>query len=187
MVRAFSLAAALALLPLSAALAQDAAPTTAEAKAEAAATAAAEARIEAAAEAFEARMEAFGERAEALAENAALSEAQKGTAMAALWAEYQPEVSAFTAEITAQAGAIAQAALADIDVEDLVEDAMKSEEFKGAMDAANGMARNGAWDQNDPEQRVTYELIADYAMGEASEAVEEAFEAAGQQAPAQPE
>lgn len=186
MVRTLSLAAALAVLPLSVALAQDARSTTAEAKAEAAATAA-EARIEAAAEAFEARMEAFGERAEALAENAALSEAQKETAMAALWAEYQPEVSAFTAEITAQAGAIAQAALADIDVEALVEDAMKSEEFKGAVDAANGMARNGAWAQDDPEQRVTYELIADYAMGEASEAVEEAFEADAAATLAQPE
>ena len=61
MIRALSLTAALALLPLSSALAQDGDAPTAKPGAHSA-----EARLEAAANAFEARMEAFGKRAEAI-------------------------------------------------------------------------------------------------------------------------
>lgn len=168
MIRIASLAAALALLPLSSALAA----TDPEPKVQAA-----EARIEALAEAFEARMEAFGERAEAIAADKALSEAQKEAATATLWAtEFQPEVTAFTSEIAEHAGAIAQAALADIDMEALVEEALNSAETKQAMAAADGIIRNSAWTDDDPEQRVTYGLIADYAMTQASDAIAEAYE-----------
>lgn len=171
MIRAISLAAALALLPLSSALAAtDPDPRTQ----------AAEARIEALAAAFEARMEAFGARAEAIAADTALTEAQKESATATLWArEFQPEVASFTAQIAQHAGAIAQAALADIDIDAVIADALKQAEpeLKQAVAGAGGIARNSAWVQDDPEQRVTYELIADYALAEASDAIAEAYNA----------
>src|SRR5690606_41072793 len=65
-ITALSLAAALAMLPLSAAMAEDQKTPS-------------EAAIEAAAAAFEARMEAFGARAEAIAEDKALSEVERET------------------------------------------------------------------------------------------------------------
>lgn len=163
MIRALSLAAALAVLPLSQALAEDG-PQTAS-----------EAAIERASEAFEARMEAFGERAEAIAEDEGLSETQREQRIAALWTEYQPEVSAFTAEITRHAGQIAAQALADIDVEALVSEAMNDPEVQEALRAApalaQGMATNGAWASQDPEQLVTYQLMAQYALDQATDAV----------------
>lgn len=163
MIRALSLAAALAVLPLSAALAAEE-PQTAS-----------EAAIEAAAEAFEARMEAFGERAEAISEDESLTETQREMQIAAIWTEYQPEIAAFTAEVSRHAGQIAQEALANIDVEALVADAMNDPEVQDALRAApvlaQGMVSNGAWAANDPEQMVTYGLIAQYALDQASDAV----------------
>ncbi len=162
MIRALSLAAALAVLPLSSALAQDA-------------QTASEAAIEAAAQSFEARMEAFGERAEAISSDESLSEQQREMRIAALWIEYQPEVTAFTAEITRHAGQIAQQALADIDVEALVADAMNDPEVQEALRTApimaEGVVTNGAWASNDPEHIATYGLIAQYALDQASDAV----------------
>lgn len=83
MIRALSLTAALALLPLSSALAQNAASQNAASQAAPARGVAhdpdsAEARLEAAADAFEARMEAFGKRAEAISEDPNLSESARG-------------------------------------------------------------------------------------------------------------
>ncbi|WP_428151407.1 hypothetical protein [Brevundimonas sp.] len=162
MIRALSLAAALAVLPLSAALAEE--PQTAS-----------EAAIEAAAEAFEARMEAFGERAEAVSEDESLSDAQREARIAAIWTEYQPEVAAFTAEVSRHAGQIAQEALANIDVEALVADALNDPEVQEALRTApilaQGMVTNGAWAANDPEQMVTYGLIAQYALDQAAHVV----------------
>lgn len=161
MIKALSLAAALALLPLSAALAQDAGQDR---------TGAAEAALEAAAEAFEARMEEFGARAELIEADESLSETQQGAAIAALWAEYQPAVTEFTAFATQQAGAIAAEAMADIDMEALVAEAMSNVDMSGVM----AMAQNGAWASNDPEHMATYGLMADYALGEVEDAMDEA-------------
>lgn len=161
MIRVLSLAAALAVLPLNAALASD--PETD-----------AERAIEAASEAFEARMEAFGERAEAIAEDESLTEEQREQRIGSLWAEYAPEVGRFTAEISRHAGAIAQQALADIDVEALVADALNDPEVQGAIRAGQGMAANGAWASNDPEHMQTYGLVAQYALDQAAEAVTDA-------------
>ena len=105
MIKALSLAAALAVLPLSVAAAQE--PETAEASA-----ASAEAAIEAAAERFELRMEEFGERAEALSADESLPEAQREARVAALWGEYAPDVQAFTAVVSQHAAQIAGQALA---------------------------------------------------------------------------
>lgn len=168
MIKALSLAAALAVLPLSAALAAD--PQTAPK----ASTDAAEAAIEAAAERFEARMEAYGERAEAISEDAGLTEEQKKLRIAAIWAEYEPDVAAFTAVVSDNVGAIVGGALADIDIEGIVASAMAEVEQSGAPRVADGVASNGAWASNDPEHMATYGLVAQYALGEALDAVDEA-------------
>ena len=171
MIRLLSLTAALALLPLSSALAQDGTP----------APESAEVRLETAASAFEARMEAFGERAEAISEDKSLSESVRGQRVAALWAEYAPDVAAFTAEATKHASEIAAQALKDIDVDALVADALNSPEVKQAIEdglhkgvvTANGIAQNSAWTNPTPEQMETYSLVAQYALDQAADAVVE--------------
>ncbi len=193
MIKALSLAAALALLPLSAAVAEEVRGPSEDA-------------IEAAAAAFEARMEDFGKRAEAIEADESLNESQRGTQLAALWAEYQPDLATFTATVTHHAGALAAEALADIDVEALVAEALAdvdvgeisgamagldvqaitaealagveaSGAVQGAVAGATGMAVNGAWASNDPEHMVTYGLVAEYALGEALDAEEDEAEA----------
>ena len=168
MIKALSLAAALAVLPLSAALAAD--PQTAPE----ASSNAAEAAIEAAAERFEARMEAFGERADAINEDASLTPAQRKLRIAEIWTDYEPDVAAFTATVTEHVGAIAGAALAEVDIEGIVAEAMAGVAESGAMEVANGIAANGAWASTDPEHMATYGLVADYAVGEALDAIDEA-------------
>ncbi|MCS6626269.1 hypothetical protein N0B44_25445 [Roseibacterium beibuensis] len=185
MIKALSLAAALALLPLSASVAGEVRGPSEDA-------------LEAAAEAFEARMEAFGERAEAISEDESLSEEQRELRIATLWAEYSPDVQAFTATVTQHAAAIAAEALADVDIEAIVAEALAdvdveeitagamagvdiqaltaealaSPEVAGALAGAQGMVANGAWASNDPEHMATYGLVADYAVGEALDSVD---------------
>ncbi|MBC1183808.1 hypothetical protein HF680_14240 [Brevundimonas sp. WCHBH090558] len=180
MIRLLSLTAALALAPLSSALAQS--PATAPEPAPAPASAeTAEARMEAAAEAFEARMEAFGERAEAISEDESLSEAERGRRIAALWSDYAPDVAAFTAETTKHANEMAAQALKNIDVDAIVADALNDPEVKQAMEegmqkgivTAEGIARNSAWTNPTPEQMETYSLVAQYALDQAADAVVE--------------
>lgn len=165
MIRALSLTAALALLPLSSALAQEATPSPGSA----------EARLEEASKAFEARMETFGERAEAISEDESLSDDEKGSRISALWGEYAPDIAAFTAEATRQASVVAAEALKDIDVDALVAEALNDPEVKQAMEdgmaAGTGVLRNSAWTNPDPEQIETYGLIAQYALDQAEDAV----------------
>lgn len=165
MIRMLSLTAALALLPLSSALAQEATP----------APGSAEARLQAASSAFEQRMERFGQRAEALSLDNSLPELEKTARMAALWAEYSPDVTAFTAEATRQASQIAAEALKDIDVNALVAEALNDPDVQEAMQsgaaAGTGIARNSAWTNPSPEQIETYGLIAQYALDQAQDAV----------------
>jgi len=174
MIKALSLAAALALLPVSAAFAQDQGASQ---------ELSAEAALEAAAAAFEARMEAFGARAEAISHDESLSEEQQEAAVAALWAEYQPAVAEFTAFATGQAGLIAAEAMADIDMEALVAEAMADIDIEGltaealaGVDVASvaGAVQNGAWASTDPEHMATYGLMADYALGTAMDEMEDA-------------
>lgn len=176
MIKALSLAAALALLPLSASVAQEA-------------RGASEAALEEAAARFEARMETFGERAEAISDDKSLTEEQRELRIAALWTEYQPDVNAFTALATRHATAIAAEALADVDVEAIVTEALSgvdvaaitadalaevetSGALSGAMAGVQGMAANGSWASNDPEHMATYGLMADYVIGETLDEVE---------------
>jgi hypothetical protein len=161
MIKVLSLAAALAVLPVSAAVADPQKGPS-------------ERAIEAAAGTFEARMEAFGARAEAIAGDASLSGAQRETRIAALWTEYQPDLTAFTSVVTRHASAIAAQVLAEIDVEAVVTEALAGVEVSGALQAAQGMAANGAWASNDPEHMTTYGLMADYALGTALDSVEAA-------------
>lgn len=174
MIKALSLAAALALLPVSAAYAQER-PAQEQAGT-------AEAALEAAAAAFEARMEQFGERAEAIAGDESLTEAQQEAAVMALWAEYEPAVAEFTAFATQQAGLIAAEAMADIDMDALIAEAMSDIDIEGLVSdalegvdvaALAGAAQNGAWASQDPEHLATYGLMADYALGSAMDEMEE--------------
>lgn len=191
-------ALAMAVVPM-AAMAQSPAPVAppappaAPAAPEAPDTEAMEAAIEAAAAAFEVRMEAFGRRAEAIDEAEGLSDEQREARMAALWNEYQPEVAVFSAAIAEQASAIAQLALASVaemDLGTLITDALTHSEVQEALRAvpamANGVASNGAWAQNDPEQLVTYGLMAQYGMDLAMDEAEDAAEAMAIEAPASP-
>ncbi len=159
MIRALSLAAALALLPVSAAVAQEAKTS-------------AEIQLESAAAAFEKKMEEFGERAEAIQDDKALDDTTKGLRVAALWSEYEPHVTAFTAVAAEQAGQIAQQALAAIDI-----DAVVAEALAGVAPMVEGLASNSAWAQADPDQMVTYGLMADYAVGQSLDAIEEVHQA----------
>ncbi|CAN5411376.1 hypothetical protein BH09PSE1_BH09PSE1_27270 [soil metagenome] len=169
MIRILSLAAALAVLPLSGTYADEKPKTPSEAA------------IEAAAEAFEARMEAMSARAEAISEDESLTEAQRAARIEALQAEYQPEIAAFTATVTQQAGQIAAEALANIDIGAIVQQAVNDPEVQAAIQqgvaGGAGIARNSAWTNPDPEQLRTYGLIAQYALDQASDAVEDADEA----------
>lgn len=191
MIRALSLAAALAVLPVSSAVAADAKTP-------------AETAIDAAAKTFEARMEAFGRRAEAIAEEDGLTEAQREARISTLWADYAPDVAAFTAVVSEQAGLVAASVLAGIDIEAVVAEALDGVDIDGEIvDAladedtggeiphalaetgiADGvveqvvttgmaMAANGAWAQNDPEQVVTYGLVAQYALDQAARGSDE--------------
>ena len=170
MIRILSLAAALAVLPFSAAVADENKTRS-------------EAAIEAAASAFEARMEAFGARAEAIGDDKSLTEAQREAKIANLWSEYQPEVAVFTAVVSQHAGKIASEALANIDVDAMVTEALSQPEVQAQVQAAvtgaSGMAANGAWAQNDPEQMVTYGLMAQYGVDQAMDAITDDEEAAG--------
>lgn len=150
-----SLAAALALLPVSAAVAEEQKTP-------------ADTRLEAAAAVFEQKMEEFGARAERIQADPSLTETQKGLRVIALWSDYQPHVVDFTAEATRQAGQIAEAALAEIDVEAIVREAMAEVE-----PVVHGLTTNGAWAQIDPEQMVTYGLVAQYGFDLALDALEE--------------
>ena len=174
--------AALALLGTSVAAQAPVAPPAPPAAPATPDTAALEASIEAAAAAFEARREGVGRRAEASEADKGLSDAQRGARMAALWGEYQPEVAVFTAAIAQQAGAIAQVALAglgDLDVGKLVSDVLGDPEVQEAIRTGPaiglGMATNGAWAQNDPEQMITYGLMAQYGMDLAMDSAEDAM------------
>jgi hypothetical protein len=178
MIKALSLAAALALLPVSAAYSQERGALDQGAPQEQSA----EAALEAAAEAFEVRMEEFGTRAEAIAGDESLSEAQQEAAVMALWAQYEPAVAEFTAFATQQAGLIAAEAMADIDMDALVAEAMSDINIEGLVaDTVEGInvaaladaTRNGAWASGDPEHMATYGLMADYALGSAMDEMEE--------------
>jgi len=149
------LAAALALLPISTAVAEERKTP-------------AETRLESAAAVFEQKMQEFGARAERIQADPDLTETQKGLRVAALWSDYQPHVVDFTAEATRQAGQIAEAALAEIDI-----DAIVREAIAGVEPMVHGLAANGAWAQADPEQMVTYGLVAQYGFDLALDALEE--------------
>lgn len=169
MIRTLSLVAALALLPVSAAVAQ-------------ADKTSAEIQLDAASADFEKKMEEFGERAGRIQADASLTDTQKELQVATLWAEYQPHVTAFTAMATRQAGEIAQQALAEIDI-----DAVVAESLAEVEPMMRGMMTNGAWAHADPDQAVTYGLMADYAVGQSMDVVDTVKEAFAQPTPADDE
>jgi len=167
MIRVLSLTAALALAPLSIAgpaSAFDGDPVTTQAAAEAA--------LEQAAAEFEARMQTFRDQAEPIRNDTRLSEDEREEQLEALWDAYAQEVETFTALATRHAAEIATLALASIDMEAIVAEATQA---TGAV--AMGMARNGAWAVDDPDQAVTYGLMADYALNAVADAMDDAEQA----------
>lgn len=130
-------------------------------------------RLEAAGRAFGEQMEAFGARADAIC-RASLAESERDARIDALWAEYAPAVSAFSMLAAELGPQIAAEAMADIDVAALTTEAMAEAEASGAMQAARGVAVNGAWASDDPEHRETLGLVAEYALGVAADEMAEA-------------
>lgn len=130
-------------------------------------------RLEAAGRAFGEQMEAFGARADAIC-RASLTESERASRIDALWAEYAPAVSAFSMLAAELGPQIAAEAMADMDVAALTTDAMAQAETSGAMQAAQGVAVNGAWASDDPEHRETLGLVAEYALGVAADEMSEA-------------
>lgn len=131
-------------------------------------------RLEEAARVLGEKMEAFGTRAEAVCNDAGLDDEQKELRIAALWREYEPDLNAFTAFAAQLGPQIAAEALAEIDIAAVVEEAMAEVQDSGAMQGAMGIARNSAWTSGDPEHMATLGLVAEYAAGEAMDAMEEA-------------
>ncbi len=128
MFRAIAFAAALTALPFS----SSAAPDPVED---------ATAELEAAAEAFEARMEAFGARAEAIGADESLTEAQREARIMEIFAEYEPDISAFTSLASQHAAEIAVLAMAQVDIEAEIARAMQEADIEGTIaEAASAMA-----------------------------------------------
>lgn len=120
------------------------------------------------------RMETFGTRAGAICENQALSDDEKESRISALWAEYEPDMASFTALAGSLGQQIASETTFEIDLGTLVEEAMVEVQSSGAIQGAMGIAQNSAWTSGDPEHMATMLLVADYAVGEATDAIEEA-------------
>lgn len=170
MIRVLSLTAALVLAPLAiatSASAFDGDPTPAQTAAEVA--------LEQAAADFEARMQTFRDQAEPIRKDSRLSEDEREEKLEALWDAYAEEVETFTTLATQHAAEIAALALASIDM-----DAIVAEATQTTSAVALGMARNGAWAVDDPDQAVTYGLMADYAIHAVADAMDDAEEADGE-------
>lgn len=182
MFKTIGLASALMILPVMAS-AQDvpaaaASATTCIARIQTATTSASRSTVSsrsrqslpAAAQAFGSRMEAFGTRAGAVCADANLNEAQKEARIAALWADYEPDLAAFTsASPLAHSGPRSvEEAASDIEAGALGARALA--EQSGGL----GIATNSAWASSDPKRLEATTLIVDYALSEASEALETA-------------
>ncbi|QBX37043.1 hypothetical protein E4M02_03555 [Brevundimonas sp. S30B] len=142
---------------------------------------AAETRLEAAAEAFGKRMEAFAAQAEALEKNPSLTEDEREARIKALWTAQEPALAEFTTLAARLGGELSRAALAEADVARITGEALQT-----AMAPAQGIIANSAWTNPDPDQMVTYELLADYGLSQAADAIEAAHAEAARAAPAAP-
>lgn len=156
--RAASLAAALVLLP-GVALAETVAQTLAPPDSQTAA------------EAFEARMDAF--RRAAVDADADLDPAQKTARILALWAEQKPHLELFAADAAHEgrraAADMAADMLAQMDVAAITAAAMAE-----VAPRMRGVMTNSAWARLDPDQMVTYGLVAQYGVNLAMDALDAA-------------
>jgi hypothetical protein len=158
--RAASLAAALVLLP-GVALAETVAQTLAPPDSQTAA------------EAFEARMDAFRRAAAAVDADADLDPAQKTARILALWAEQKPHLELFAADAAHEgrraAADMAADMLAQMDVAAITAAAMAE-----VAPRMRGVMTNSAWARLDPDQMVTYGLVAQYGVNLAMDALDAA-------------
>lgn len=162
----------------------------------------AEAELSAVSARLKAHMDDFEARRATIESRVDLSELQRALAVAQLWEAFEPETSELTAEISERASDVAEAALsaesqaelartaaeaarealAEVDVDAIVAQAMQEVADSGVIQMAEGMATNGAWASDDPDHAVTYSLMADYAVGTAIDALEEASVEAAREA-----
>lgn len=170
MVRVLPLAAliaAAALAPLSQASAQTSAQTSAQAS-----PASQEQAMEAAAEALSTRMEVFAGRAERIAGDQTLTEAAREAALDALWADYEPVIGAFAAEVSVLAMNVVSSVLGAVNLETGGLAEVVGATTAQALSVGGGIVSNGAWASNDPEHMQTYGLVAEYALGQAEDVLE---------------
>jgi hypothetical protein len=121
-----------------------------------------------AAQTLGARMDAFGALAGAVCADPELSEAGKAVRIAALWAEYKPDLAASSSARTLTAPGARSPGDAAFDIAAGAADALTLAEQSGGL----GFATNSAWTSGDPEHLQATPLIVDYALSEAAEAVD---------------
>ncbi len=82
---------------------------------------------------MESRMAAFGAKVEALDEDQTLTEAERETRMAALWAEYGPDLMAFTASAAEMGLNTAGTIMQTMNLGAMIEAALSQADIAGAM------------------------------------------------------
>ncbi|MFN3815637.1 hypothetical protein [Brevundimonas sp.] len=82
---------------------------------------------------MESRMAVFGAKVEALGEDNSLTEAERETRMAALWADYGPDVVAFTASAAEMGLNTAGTMIQTMNIGAMVEAALSQADVAGAM------------------------------------------------------
>lgn len=89
--------------------------------------------LELALDGIDARMAEYAARSEAIGADASLSEADREAQLAALWAEYQPDITALAAGATEFGLRMAGVALQSIDIGHLVETSLAAVDMEAAM------------------------------------------------------
>ena len=104
--------------------------------------------LELALDGIDARMAEYAARSEAIGADASLSEADREAQLAALWAEYQPDITALAAGAAEFGLRMAGVALRSIDIGHLVETSLAAAEIEAALPAAGAEAAPTGPDTN---------------------------------------
>lgn len=107
--------------------------------------------LELALDGIDARMAEYAARAEAIGADASLSEADREAQLAALWAEYQPDLVALSAGAAEFGLRMAGVALRSIDIGRLVESSLATVDMEAALAQADAVVA---------EQRIEGEAAA---------------------------
>ena len=107
--------------------------------------------LELALDGIDARMAEYAARAEAIGADTSLSEADREAQLAALWAEYQPDIVALSAGAAEFGLRMAGVALQSIDIGRLVESSLSAVDMEAALAQADAIVA---------EQRIEGEAAA---------------------------